>query len=439
MKRIWFFAAIAFGILARLIWVEDMEWKGDERIMFRWVEDAVMGRAWPDLGMASSALIQNPGLSAWIFIVLGLVFRVDDPTELCRVVMVASSLALIAWSWVAHVRIRDAWERETWFWGIALIAVNPIAISLHRKIWAQSMLPIFLALYLWAFLDRKGKWGAFSWGCVGALLGQIHMSGFPFALAVVIAVAATDRTFTREHWKYWILGSCLGAIPLLNWVYYIMTAEFKVRPTSFFDQVRQLRFYVFWVTEPLGLHIGNLIGASQSPRIIEQIWDFLRYPLLKDGRPTWIMGIAHLGLLMGGAWVYLRTLWLWAKNWRMALGLGVGLGVGVDVGVDVGRLRSDTQVMIRVILLGYGVLITALGTTVYRFYLLITQPFYCVWFARLALPRLDAGGSARLLLGAIVVAQALVSATFLHFIHVRGGGNEGTYGPSYRSQTLDTQ
>src|SRR6185503_8598725 len=81
--------------------------------------------------------------------------------------------------------------RQLWFAGLALMSVNPIAIVLARKIWAQSLLPIFTVATLAAHAGRRSWAGAFIWGLVGALSGQIHMSGFFLQAALVLFTGAS--------------------------------------------------------------------------------------------------------------------------------------------------------------------------------------------------------------------------------------------------------
>ena len=87
----------------------------------------------------------------------------------------------------------------------------------------------------------------------------------------------------------------------------------------------------------------------------------------------------------------------------------------------------------KAVILGYGLLITLSTIRIKRFYLLITFPFEFLWIARLAL----AGSSlkrARILLGILFVAQLILSAGFLSYIHVNGGAPQGDYGHVYRLQ-----
>ena len=145
----WFgIALLLFAVLAaaalRLIWVGDMEYKLDEQYMFQRVIGAGATEPWPRLGMPSGVQLRNPGLSIWVFLLLGRLFGATQPTELARVVqflnIAAISLAgLFAWRCIASA------EREPWLWAVALAAVNPLAVMYQRKIWRSRFFLFFSA------------------------------------------------------------------------------------------------------------------------------------------------------------------------------------------------------------------------------------------------------------------------------------------------------
>jgi hypothetical protein len=172
--------ALLAGAVLRLIFVSDMEYKQDEEYMVYRLLNVGKTEAWPWLGIASGVHVKNPGMSVWVFILLGKLFGATEPMGLCRAVMLLNIAALLLAFWFAIRWLKDS-ERTPWLWGLALACVNPFAILYHRKIWAQSVLPFFSMLFLMSWWKRATNWGAFFWGFVGACIGQIHMSGFFFA------------------------------------------------------------------------------------------------------------------------------------------------------------------------------------------------------------------------------------------------------------------
>src|SRR6188474_2390623 len=225
--------ALACGIVLRLLWPADMEWKADEQRMFTWARAIGVTEPWPQIGMASGVAVPNPGLSVWIFVPLARV--AGDPVVLAQIVQFGNVAALLGFAIFGGSRAFTAPARQLWFAGLALMSVNPIAIVLARKIWAQSLLPVFSVAMLAAHAGRSSWAGAFIWGLVGVLTGQIHMSGFFLQAALVLFTATSafpgrrssqseggrrkdpHESAPRTRWSAWAVGSAVGAVPLWPW------------------------------------------------------------------------------------------------------------------------------------------------------------------------------------------------------------------------------
>src|SRR5262249_27470875 len=154
--------------------------KADEAWTFERARDDDPRQGIPWLGMDSSVRLPNPGMSLWVFMALRGLSGAEDPPALTRAVQLANSLALVllvAFVW-RHV---PPAQREAWLWAAALVAVNPMAVLFHRKLWPPCVLPLFSLAALWGWWLRGRPWPAFAWGLVGACLGQIHMAGFFFS------------------------------------------------------------------------------------------------------------------------------------------------------------------------------------------------------------------------------------------------------------------
>src|SRR5258708_21393183 len=70
--RLFYYIIIAGGIALRLIWVSDMEWKGDEIWMYTKAHEAAKSGTFPAAGMPSGGVIVNPALSVAAFPVIAL-------------------------------------------------------------------------------------------------------------------------------------------------------------------------------------------------------------------------------------------------------------------------------------------------------------------------------------------------------------------------------
>jgi hypothetical protein len=410
LSRLALALALFAGVALRLVWVEDMEYKADEVWTFEHARDADFRRAVPWVGMPSSVDVPNPGLSLWVFVGLRALTGAEDPPGLARAVQGVNCLALVllvafAWRHVAPP------EREGWLWAAALVAVNPLAVLFHRKLWPPCVLPLFtLALvYGWWYRGRRGP--AFLWGLVGACLGQIHMSGFFFAGGFAAWALLFDRR--RVAWRAWLAGSCLGALPLLPWAYHLASHP-PARPVNPHRWVHALegKFWVRWFTESFGLGIEYTLGPWH--------WcDFLSFPLV-GGRPTYLVAAAHavlgvvaLALLVraGGA--------LWRDRGRPAA-RWVGRG-------------SPTAFALGAALWGFGLLLTLSCCSVHRHYTIVLFPLECLWVARLAQLPPGRPGLGRGLLATLWAAQLVISANFLCYVHARQH-IRSEYGSTYAAQ-----
>jgi hypothetical protein len=405
--------ALTLGALLRLVWVEDMEWKFDEQWTYRATRHFRQTRAMDSLGMYASVGIRNPGMSLWVFVILSEVFRVDEPTGLARAAQLLNIGALLLLCLFVLRSVPEG-EREPWLWAVALYAVNPLAVLFHRKIWAQSVLPMFVVVTLIGWWHRRRPWGALVWGLVGALLGQIHMGGFLFAAGLVSWALLFDRK--GVEWRSWMIGSVTGTIPLLPWLRYFFKA-WAERPAGggSFGQTLLPRYWYYLVTDPLGL------GLDYS--LEESFREFLGYPLL-GGRPTYLIGLLHLLILAVGVWLAVRAAWPFPQApSRLA-------GAVLD-------RNTPTAFTQNAALWPYGILLTALGLTVYRHYMIIIYPFEILCLCRLALlPRGDVPGARRVgraSLGTLWVAQVLLSVGFLWYIHETQTAH-GDYGVPYGAQ-----
>src|SRR5579863_4373787 len=71
--------SIAVGIVFRLIWLSDMEYKQDEAWTVEQVQAFWHTHHLLPAGMSSSAGPPNAGLSLWVFIALSALLPIDDP------------------------------------------------------------------------------------------------------------------------------------------------------------------------------------------------------------------------------------------------------------------------------------------------------------------------------------------------------------------------
>ncbi len=388
-SRIVLLSCLGLGAFLRCVWLSDTPFLADQIYIFDACKSAAQGGELPALGMPSGVRFKNPGMSLWVHMSLCRIFGVETPLGLARLTPLLAVLALfLLWAFVEKEVPRD--ERPAWRAAIALSSASTLAIAWHRLIWSQTLLPVFCVLYLWSWWRRDTRAGAFSWGLLSAMLGQIHMSGFFFAFVFCVGELAW-RGEKRARLPAAIAGLVLGALPLLPWVRYL--AEAAAQPGAgggaFFGlrEVANVRFLAYWLAEPLGLELGYALGDGGAVRFLaEPTW---------LGHRTYLVGLAHSAIFaLSGVfgWAVLRKLargerppWRGSESWR-AIAYAIA----------------------------FGLLMTVATLRIHRHYLMVAFPLPTVFFCALALwserrsPRL---------LGLLCALQFFVSASFLRFVH----------------------
>ena len=246
-------AALVCGIVLRMAWPADMEWKADEQLMFRWASAVGVTEPWPTQGMQSGVRIPNPPLSVWVFVPLAR--AAGDPVMLAQIVQVVNVLALFGFAFLGTLPAIPESMRRAWFAGIALQAVNPLAVTLSRKVWAQCLLPAFALAIFSGHAFRRSRTGAFVWGLSGMLAGQVHMSGFFLCAVLAIWTWLSERRLDdrrlRARWMFWFAGSLIAAIPLLPWMTSVMQPGSG--PARDWTATREPRQLFLWLVDSLGL------------------------------------------------------------------------------------------------------------------------------------------------------------------------------------------
>lgn len=388
--------AILLGALLRLSYPGDIEYKGDEKYMF----DATLAfqatGSLPLIGMTTGVGGKNPGLSVWVFLALAKLTHSSTPPELARAVQLLNILGLGVLAFFSLRLVREA-ERLPWLWATALAAVNPFAVVFGRKIWAQCTLSLFCVLFWMAWYYRQRRMGAFFWGLIGVCLGQVHLSGFFLAAAVFLWTLYRDR---QARWGWWVFGSGLGALFLIPWAQYMLTHPGYGFSQMEFQWLVRPKFWNYWVTDPLGLGLTYFLKTVT----------FMRFWAYPGG--TYLVAVLHVIIVLAAIWILVLV----QKNGGFSLGL-----------------KDRTQTGFALQSVGYlmGILLTLSCAQVFRHYLVITFPLEWVWLARLGLR--DPKWGPRTLM-VLWVAQLLLTALFLGFIHLNHGDVLGDYGVGYQFQ-----
>jgi len=399
-------SAVAVGIAFRFLWPADMEWKYDQRHMYTVAREMASGEtAWPWLGMNSGVVIRNPGMSAWAFGLLALVS--ESPVGMVLWVIGLNVAALLGFLAFSLTQVERK-HRNVWLTGVALFAVSPLAIVFSRCIWAQDLLPPLTCVILWAHAFRHRRLGALVWGGVGAILGQVHMSGFFYALALTTVTFLYDRSNKKTSaWLWWFIGSAVGALPMIPWVAYVLSqangeGSFKLK--NFY----RIRFLLYFPLDALGLNIRASMKA-----------EFLRFLLSPRvaGFPTCLVAFAHAFMAALGVCM-LKRLPSAMRNIASQIRSRTYFTAG-----------STLRLHLTAVCVGLGLLPWVFGVTFHEHYLIVGYPFVYMWLTQAL------RGRTRLILS-VIAAQCILSLAFLVYVHANGGVPHGDYGLTYRRQVI---
>ncbi len=397
------FFFVAAGIILRLLWGNDMEWKWDERLMYIAALDIANGGGLPATGMKSGGGIENPGLSMWVF---GLIAKITtNPVGMVRIVIISNILALLGFLTFALRKFKDK-DRVIWLWGIALAAVSPTAILFSRKLWAQDILPFLSFLIILGHQYRHKRWGAFLWGFVGALAGQIHMSGFFFAFGLFAFTVWYDyKNKLKSKWMFWITGSVIGAIGLIPWFLYLINNAGASKLSIL--HIFQFNFFIYWFIDPAGLNITYSLRES--------IKQFVMWPSI-NGINTYLIALIHIGLIIiagctiSGIYKHIKKM--------------IDLIRQKQFLKTIASNHETNFFYLMAILLGLGILMTLSCIWIQPHYLIIAFPLPYIFVMRMLYPRIK-------LMMATLVLQLLLSIAFFSFIHQTRGTTNSDYGKTY--------
>jgi hypothetical protein len=408
-KNIFNFTIIALGLCLRLIWPSDMEWKEDEKDMYAMAHKAVDTGTLPAAGMRSGGGLVNPGLSVAPFALFAMYS--NDPVAMNRMVQLTNVLAVCCFLLFILLKLNGR-EQQLWLSGLALAAVSPLAVLFSRKIWAQDMLPIFSFLVIVTNYHRHKRWGAFLWGLSGAIIGQIHMSGFFYAAGIfVITVLHDHYKGIRFRWLYWIAGSVIGSVTIFTWIIFILHNPQISRQDL--SNLFQFNFFIHWFTDSQGINIYYSLRGD--------FWQYLREPVFA-GTPPYLVVAVHVFLIVTSALAlktivrYIKTVYQMIRNrFRPA---------------EFFRTLSTTRFYFLSLLLGLGVFMTLSCVLIHPHYLICAFPFQYIFAAKIFENR-------RILFRWIVIAQLAVTFSFLVYIHKTDGAPNGDYGVRYNVQIPD--
>jgi len=376
------------GTLLRCCWPADMEWKFDEQEMFR-----LAGEAWnhglPFMGMPSGAGLPNAGFSIWPF---ALLYGIH-PTPLFMGMGVQWLNSMALWLMLYCAGRYEEAVRTRLYWGLAAYAVSVMPVLFARKIWAQDLLPIFVATLWWVYLNRQKLPLLFLGGVVCALAGQLHLSGFFYAGGWFFALLVFKKINPKQ--VFWLLcGGMVGFLPGIPWLQVVLQHGGGI---SHWGNIFKLEFWLRVLTDTPGFNIHYAAAGEIST--------FSAFP---NG--------LYVGLILG-------------------LGLMVCTAIAIKNGIITIFQKDAHENEINFLLVAFvvlpGVLMTLSAIPVRSHYMIGALPFCSIGMA-VFLQKTTIKGLSLLRFWALL--QLLFTLSFMVFVHQKQHIN-GDYGSTYRSQT----
>lgn len=391
---------IILGFILRLSFLNHMEWKYDQAWMFYSSLENANSFTFPWIGMKSGGGISNPGVSVWVFTLLGFIFK--TPIKMALGVAFLNIFAILGFLFFGLKRDSHL-EKNLILKTSALWSVAPLAFVFSRSIWAQDILAPFVIIFILSAYYRKKTYAASLWGFFGALLGQIHMPGFFYAFGFFIFLFFKD--FKRgeiKHYGPWLLGSFLGALLLLPWLNYLLEMPKIVKSADpnnsgviEFKHIFKFRFYTYSILDAFGIHLKYSIGKAFK--------DFLKFP-----SGLYLSGFLHVFLSLTGV---------------------MGLVFFIKKRREIKWTPFDE--IWGASLIGGGLVLTLIGLKMHPHYIICALPFSYYLAIRL-LETLKPWVTPT-----FIVAQLFVTTLFLTYVVINDGVPEQEYGKSYQSQLND--
>ncbi len=400
------FALLTVASTLRLSFGEDIEYKIDESITWEAIQSYKNGGDWPWLGQASSTGWHHPGLGLWLHMAPFVIFDFQGEMGVAKITQIFSCLGLLLML-LFTLCLKKPEEQIYWAWGFALACVNPLAVLLERKIWQPSLLPFFTMALIAAWWARNHAWrGAFLWGLLGAWIGQIHMSGFFFTLALLLWTWFFDKERAKIRWKQWWLGSALGGISLLPWLYWVLQNAGNEPLNIKLHRWIMFRYWLYWVR--------NAFGWNSKYPLGEDVYSFYRWPFIFEA-PSYLVGFAHLLLIFGTVYfTYLLLSWAWKQRKNLPQSLTTH--------------SNQTRLLLNAGFLGCGIIVTLSAINVTRYFHLAVHPLPYVF---LAYAFLRTSRWAHQILSGIVLTQLFISIFFLLYVNKVQVPIRGDYGSPF--------
>lgn len=377
-------AILFIGATLRCIWPADMEWKYDEQEMFR-----LAAQAWenglPLMGMQSGAGLPNAGFSIWPFALLYGIC--PTPLFMAMGVQGLNVMALALMLYCASQYEEPLKNRL--YWGLAVYAVSLMPVLFARKIWAQDLIPVFVAVMWWGYLKSKKGYALLLTGVFCAFAGQLHLSGFFYAAGFLTAMFIFKK-LTQKQWVWLFAGIVPAAMPGIPWLQSVINGGGGI---SHFSNIVKFEYWLRLITDTPGFNMYYFAAG--------ELKTFMTYP--SETYLPLLLATGISGLFLLGFFKFIKT------------------------GFSDLKPSQPIGFLLFAFVIIPGILITLSGIPVRSHYMIGALPVASIFFSIIV------SRSFKYSAQFIVVLQLIFTILFLFFIH-SSDTLRGDYGTPYRNQ-----
>jgi hypothetical protein len=390
---------IFLGIILRLIYPYDIEYKADqEEMILDMIRFQDLGEI-KYIGAQSSTNFYNFGLTNWIFYLIS--YFSTSPVFVSMGLVFINSISLVSFYFIISKIELDHAEREIWFYSLALMSVSLIPILLSRNIWGPSLMPAFsFAIIYFYFRAKNSSINYLLLGFSLILASQIHLSGiilnFYFSIYVVI------NLIYKKNFKvlcFFIMGQWIGMIGMIPWLIKFMSNIPSTSLNSNTEYIKDLK--ILWY------HFYNGLGLDLSYILSDYKTIFLKYPILFSSY-TYLNKLIYFSITAIASCSIIYYLYDRIKSKSYSI-----------------NLRSKTNIFLLISFLVYCTMF-GLKLRLFPHYFPLTYPFIFLlvfkivrfkWFRFL-----------------VILLNLVLSYNFMTYIHYTGGHTDSYYGKTYQSK-----
>jgi hypothetical protein len=292
-------------------------------------------------------------------------------------------------------------------------------------------------LLLWVgHRHRQKRWGALTWGLTGALIGQVHLSGWFVAVGLALGTVLAEwrgKLSRSRYWHWWLLGTILGLASAVPWLRDLPSLQ-NALPAHSIAQLILIKGFTI---------VYALAGAATSllPYAFlglgEESIAFESTPRIA-GIPTRIPDLITLLIMVLVAarlvarlknQVYAPTIdWMSRQITRPHGERSLPEDAVPALPVEAAPNGASTGFyLLSMIAIPFAIYALVIHVVFYHYYYVMC-PLVFVLLAVFMLPW-------RRALLAIVIGEALFAGMYLAYIRANGGVTRGEYGLTYARQT----